>query len=53
MEGRRAIDLASAPSYAEWTKVIEGGANNNSGDTGYVDYEGILKHDGFVYWCSP
>ena len=40
----------SSPSYAEWTKVIEGGANNNNGDTGYVDYEGIRKHDGFVYW---
>ena len=35
----------SSPSYAEWTKVDEGGGN-----TFYVDFERIRKHDGFVYW---
>ena len=37
--------LFSSPSYAEWTKVDEG-----VGNTFYVDFERIRKHDGFVYW---
>ena len=37
--------LLSAPSYAEWTKVVE----TLKGDF-YVDYERIRKHDGSVYW---
>jgi hypothetical protein len=35
----------SSPSYAEWTKVVE-----VQGNTFYVDFEIIRKHDGFVYW---
>ena len=35
----------SSPSFAGWTKVDEGGGN-----TFYVDFERIRKHDGFVYW---
>ena len=36
----------SSPSYAEWTKTSE----NTNGDTHYVDFERIRKHDGFVYY---
>jgi hypothetical protein len=38
--------LLSAPSYAEWTKVSE----SVDGDTYYVDFERIRKHDGYVYF---
>ena len=38
----------SSPSHAEWTKVSE----NVSGDTFYVDFERIKKHDGFVYFLG-
>ena len=36
----------SSPSYAEWTKMTE----SVDGDTFYVDFERIRKHDGFVYY---
>ena len=38
--------MFSSPSYAEWTKVVEGA----SGNTAYVDFERIRKHDGYVYY---
>jgi hypothetical protein len=38
--------MLSSPSYAKWTKVGEGG----SGNTYYVDYERIRKHDGYIYF---
>jgi hypothetical protein len=38
--------MFSSSSYAEWTKVSE----NVNGNTFYVDYERIRKHDGYVYW---
>ena len=40
--------MFSSPSYAKWTKVTE----NAIGDTFYVDYERIRKHDGYVYFWS-
>ncbi|MEE2746732.1 MAG: surface-adhesin E family protein, partial [Pseudomonadota bacterium] len=33
------------PSYSEWTKVTE-----LDGNTFYVDFERIRKHDGYVYY---
>ena len=36
----------SSTSYAEWTKSVE----SKQGNTFYVDFERIRKHDGFVYW---
>ena len=36
----------SSPSYAGWTEVTE----NVSGDTFYVDFDRIRKHDGYVYY---
>ena len=36
----------SSPSYAEWTKVGE----NVYGKTFYVDFEGIRKDGGYVYF---
>jgi len=38
--------MFSTPSYGEWTKVSE----NMSGDTYYVDFERIRKHNGYVYF---
>ncbi len=38
----------SSPSYAKWEKVSEG----VNGNTFYVDFERIRKHDGFVYWWT-
>ena len=38
--------MLSSPSYAKWTKVDE----SVSGNTFYVDFEKIRKHDGYVYW---
>jgi len=38
--------MFSSSSYAEWTKMSE----NEFGDTFYVDFERIKKHDGYVYW---
>jgi hypothetical protein len=38
--------MFSSPSYAEWTKVTE----SKDGNTFYVDFERIRKHDGFVYF---
>ena len=37
--------MFSSPSYAEWTKIVEG-----SRGTVYVDFERIRKHDGYVYY---
>ena len=37
--------MFSSPSYAEWTKLGE----NVHGNTFYLDYERIRKHDGYVY----
>ena len=36
----------SSPSYADWTKVVEG----VEGDTFYVDFGRMRKVDGYVYW---
>ena len=38
--------MFSSSSYAEWTKV----GKNMDGNTFYVDYERIRKHDGYVYF---
>jgi hypothetical protein len=38
--------MFSSSSYAGWTKVSESAI----GDTFYVDYERIRKHDGYVYY---
>ena len=38
--------MLSSASYAEWTKV----GKNVDGDTFYVDFARIKKHDGYVYW---
>ena len=38
--------MFSSTSFAEWTKVDE----TKNGDTFYVDFERIRKHDGYVYW---
>ena len=38
--------MFSSSSYAGWTKVGE----SVSGNTFYVDFERIRKHDGYVYW---
>ena len=38
--------MLPSPSYAKWTKVDE----SVSGNTFYVDFEKIRKHDGYVYW---
>ena len=38
--------MLASPSYAKWTKVDEGA----DGDTYYVDFKRIRKHDGFVYY---
>ena len=38
--------FSSSPSYAEWMKVDD----SVSGDTWYIDFERIRKHDGYVYW---
>ena len=36
----------SSPSYADWTGV----STNADGDTFYVDFDRIRKHDGYVYY---
>ena len=38
--------MSSSTSFAGWTKVSE----NVRGDTYYVDFERIKKHDGYVYY---
>ena len=38
--------MFSSTSFAGWTKV----SKNMSGDTYYVDFERMRKHDGFVYY---
>ena len=38
--------MFSTPSYGEWTKT----GINVDGDTFYVDFERIRKHDGYVYF---
>ena len=38
--------MFSSTSFGGWTKV----GKNMSGDTFYVDFERIRKHDGYVYW---
>ena len=38
--------MFSTPSYAEWTGVSE----NVDGNTFYVDFDRIRKHDGYVYF---
>ena len=40
------VMFSSSTSFAEWKKVSE----NVSGDTFYVDFERIKKHDGYVYY---
>ena len=38
--------MFSSTSFSGWTKL----GKNSSGDTFYVDFERIRKHDGYVYW---
>ena len=38
--------MFSSTSFADWTKVGE----TKNGDTFYVDFERIRKHDWYVYW---
>jgi hypothetical protein len=38
--------MFSSSSYAGWIKVVD----HLNGDTDYVDYERIRKHDGYVYF---
>ena len=38
--------MLSSASYAGWTKL----GQNVDGDTFYVDFERIRKHDGYVYF---
>ena len=38
--------MFSSSSYAGWTVL----GKTADGDTFYVDYERIRKHDGYVYW---
>jgi hypothetical protein len=38
--------MFSTPSYAEWTEVT----GDVKGNTFYVDFERIRKHDGYVYF---
>ena len=40
------VMFSPSTSFAGWTKVSE----NASGDTYYVDFERIKKHDGYVYY---
>ena len=40
--------MFSSTSFAEWKKIGE----NVSGDTWYVDFERIRKHDGYVYYWN-
>jgi hypothetical protein len=40
--------MFSSPSYAEWTKV----GKSVKGDTSYVDFERMRKHDGYVYYWN-
>ena len=37
--------MFSSPSYSEWAQVTE----DANGNTHYVDFERIRKHDGYVY----
>lgn len=41
--------MFSSTSFAEWTKVT---ANASGTAFFYVDFEGIRKHDGYVYFWS-
>ena len=38
--------MFSSSSFAEWTRL----GKNIDGNTIYVDFEGVRKHGGFVYW---
>ena len=38
--------MFSSTSFGEWTKMGE----TVDGNTFYVDFERIRKHDGYVYW---
>ena len=40
------IVMFSSTSFAEWKKI----GTSVDGDTFYVDFESIRKHDGYVYW---
>ena len=40
--------MFSSPSYAGWTEL----GKTADGDTYYVDFERIRKHDGYVYYWS-
>ena len=39
--------FSPSTSFAGWKKVD---TNTETGDTFYVDFERIKKHDGYVYW---
>ena len=48
-----ALLIFSSPSYAEWTEVVksEKPSPYEDGNTYYVDFERVRKHDGYVfYW---
>ena len=38
--------MFSSTSFADWTKVTD----SEGGDTYYVDFERIRKHDGYLYY---
>ena len=40
--------MFSTPSYGEWTNVVK----TVEGDTFYVDFDRVRKHDGYVYWWN-
>ena len=42
--------MFSSTSFGGWTKVSEGVGGINRGNTFYVDFERIRKHDGYVYY---
>ena len=42
------VTLFSSASYAEWTKASE----DVKGNTSYLDFERVRKHDGYVYFWS-
>ena len=39
--------MFSTPSYGEWKKVP---LPSEDGSTHYVDFDGIRKHGGYIYW---
>ena len=42
--------MFSSTSFAGWKEVTEGGESVNTGDTFYVDFDRIRKHEGYIYF---